>query len=310
MSPTDATTLEFFKVLFGKYLGKLGQERQARLDGRIAEADFHVRQITCLEVSLDMVSGDGMKIMREFRCHGHDLLHIAETDMSRLLDGARRLHWDAAGDPPRPEYPPRHLLVEHEGFSTEPLECIYGGVVPSAREQRRTFDERHARDAKAQVEWEAEARRDYERRREAEPVLSPVEGPRMIKSRARLSRAMPKGPASLRPRATGLTSRIRFVTARRLNDPIAPATGKALRHRPRTRRPDNEILHPPRKGRRSGGTGLNERPPLPRRSGFPHHRAPHPPHRLLEPGRSFRPGGRRPSPGHGGRGARRRPRGG
>ncbi|HVQ09831.1 MAG TPA: hypothetical protein VMS43_15485 [Allosphingosinicella sp.] len=167
LASADAEAEAFFRALLDKYLSKLEQESRARLDGRIAEADFYVRQITCLEVSLDMVSGDGMKIMRDFRCRGHDLLHIAETDMSRLLDAARRLHWEQAGEPPRPEHPPRHLLVAHDGFSTEPLECTEGGQTLTPKEQQRIFEERHASDAAAHIEWEAEARRDYERRRES-----------------------------------------------------------------------------------------------------------------------------------------------
>jgi hypothetical protein len=87
----DKVMEELLQILARKYFSKLEQERRARLEGRIAEADLDVRQITCLEVSLDMVSGDGMAILRDFRCRGFDLLDIAETPMSKLLDQARRL---------------------------------------------------------------------------------------------------------------------------------------------------------------------------------------------------------------------------
>ncbi|HEX8526136.1 hypothetical protein [Allosphingosinicella sp.] len=169
---------DILRMIVGQYLAKLEQERSSRLQGRIAEADFYLRQITCLEVALDVLSGDGLKVLREVRHDGHDLFHIAETELSTLLDEARRRHWEECGDPPRPEYPPRHLLVEHGGFSTEPLEALRGGHPEglSHNEQRRRYDETYARDAKAQVEWEAEARRDHERRRAAAPFMGEEPG--------------------------------------------------------------------------------------------------------------------------------------
>lgn len=155
-------------TLVGKYMIKLQQEREARLEGRIVEADLYVRQITWLEVALDMTSGDGLKLLRDYRCGELGLIQIAETPMARLLDAARRDHWVAAGDPPRPEHPIRRLLIDHGRFSTEPVEYTEGGLELSHEEQRARFEAQHVRDAKAQVEWEAEARRDYERRRESD----------------------------------------------------------------------------------------------------------------------------------------------
>jgi hypothetical protein len=157
---TDKVVEELLHVLARKYFSKLEQERQARLEGRIAEADFYVRQITCLEVSLDVVSGDGMAYLRDFRCLGHDLLHIAETEMSKLLDQARRVHWEQCGEPPRPDHPPLRLLVQKDGFAIEPLDATYSRHPDGLthQEQHRLHQERHARDARAQIEWEAEAR--------------------------------------------------------------------------------------------------------------------------------------------------------
>ena len=156
----DKLVTQLLEVVALKYFNKLGQERQARLEGRIAEADFYVRQITCLEVSLDMVSGDGMAYLRDFRCRGHDLLHIAETELSRLLDEARRLHWEQCGEPPRPA-PPRHLLVESDGVWIEPLESTSSdgsGDWRTHEDQQRRLDDRRAAAAAAQIVWEAEAR--------------------------------------------------------------------------------------------------------------------------------------------------------
>jgi|GEM_PF-935270 len=161
--PTIATLVD-------KYLLKLEAERSCRLAGRIAEADFYLRQVTMLEVAIDVVGGDGMAVLKAARLGGHGLLAIAETTASKILDEARRAHFDRCGDPPRPMYPPLHLLVRHEGCSTEPGHSIAGGTPESSEEQQRRYEEQCARDAEAQVEWEAAARRDYkERGGEGEP---------------------------------------------------------------------------------------------------------------------------------------------
>jgi hypothetical protein len=155
---------ELLRVLLDKYLITLEAEREARLRGEIVAADFYLRQITALEVSLDVVSGNGMTILRDARLDGHDLRNIAETDMSRLLDQARHLYWESQGDPPRPDLFPAHLLQEHDGYATE-----YGegdpGLKPGHEEKRREITEQMRRDAEAQIRWEAEAREDYEERR-------------------------------------------------------------------------------------------------------------------------------------------------
>jgi hypothetical protein len=177
----DKLIEELLSILARKYFSKLEQERQARLQGRIAEADFYVRQITCLEVSLDMVSGDGMAYLRDFRCRGHDLLHIAETEMSRLLDQARRIHWERCGEPPRPDHPPLHLLVQQEGFAIEPLDATSSGHPDGLThaEQYRLHQERNARDAEAQIAWEAQAREaaaEWRARLDAQEDPSPLRG--------------------------------------------------------------------------------------------------------------------------------------
>ena len=165
----EALRLDLLRIIVHKYMLKLSEERRCRLAGRIAEADFYIRQVTMLEVSLDVLAkGDGMAVLKQARRDGHDLLTIAETELSKLLDQARRLHWEQCGDPPRPEYPPRHLLDQHDGFATEPLDVTWGGLAEDHEAQRASLEEQRAIDARAQVEWEAEARRDYERRRDSD----------------------------------------------------------------------------------------------------------------------------------------------
>ncbi|MEA3036976.1 MAG: hypothetical protein QOH04_2753 [Sphingomonadales bacterium] len=158
----ERVQIELLHLLVDKYLLKLREERRARLEGCIAAADFYLRQITCVEVALDVMSGDAMALLKDARLGRHDLLTIAETPASKLLDEARRLHWEECGDPPRPA-PQCHLLEDQGGYATEPLEH-YGGSEDHAAKGRR-YQELYARDAEAQVAWEAEARADWAARR-------------------------------------------------------------------------------------------------------------------------------------------------
>ena len=86
---------------------------------------------------------------------------IADTHMSRILDQARRDQWARMADPARPEHPPERYLHDHGSYRTEPLDNTVGGPV-SHEEQRRAQDERDAKDAAAQVEWEAQAQEAWE----------------------------------------------------------------------------------------------------------------------------------------------------
>lgn len=142
-----------------KYHRKLEAERRCRLAGRIAEADFYVRQITWLECALDAVSGDGMKLLKDYRAHGHDLRTIAETPMSRLLGDLRRAHFEDCGDPPWPEHPPRHLLDGEGEIKVVPVHPARpDGMDWRAHEASK--EAQYLKDAAAQLEWEAQARAD------------------------------------------------------------------------------------------------------------------------------------------------------
>ncbi|HYI41854.1 MAG TPA: hypothetical protein VE053_16215 [Allosphingosinicella sp.] len=162
----DDVYLDTLFAIIRKYRLKLEAEHRCRHEGRIAEADFYLRQMTMLEVSMDVVSGNGMEVLKRARLGDYGLLAIAETGMSIFLDGARREYWEEQGAPPRPEYPPRHLLEQKDGFATEPLTTSQGFSGEGAAEKKAAIDAQCARDARAQVEWEAEALRDHERRRD------------------------------------------------------------------------------------------------------------------------------------------------
>ncbi|HEX8535357.1 MAG TPA: hypothetical protein VF662_14420, partial [Allosphingosinicella sp.] len=151
--------------MINQYLMKLQQERDARTSGEIVAADFYLRQATWIEVALDLLSGDAILLLRDFRLGGYSALEIAETTCSKILDAARRDHWVACGDPPRPEIVPRRLLNDHGGFATEPLESIRGGPAEFRNEQKQAYEDEHRQAAADQIFWEEAARRDYEERR-------------------------------------------------------------------------------------------------------------------------------------------------
>jgi hypothetical protein len=139
---------------------KLRDERKARLEGRIVAADFYLRQITWLEVALDLASDDSIRMWKELERAGTHVIHVAATPISRILDAARRLAWGEAAEPDRPDPPEPPRLVDHGGFFTEPHEHGQGDPAESVQERWRRFDEQHEIEAKAQVEWEAKALRE------------------------------------------------------------------------------------------------------------------------------------------------------
>jgi hypothetical protein len=175
-SDDTALKLELIERLIAKYQRKVGQEREARLAGEVVEADFTLRQITCLEVAFDlMIEGHGDKpwtMLMEVRRGTRNMLEIADTYMARVLDQARRDQWAAMAEPERPEpWPERYLLGDASKVDArlEPLENAGKASRPAASyalndwcqldpdEQRRIYDEQHRRDAEAQIAWEAES---------------------------------------------------------------------------------------------------------------------------------------------------------
>jgi hypothetical protein len=117
---------ELIENVLRKHALKVGLEREARLNGEVVAADFYLRQITWIEVAMDLISGHGaaFRYLHDFRCGEHYLTEIAETPMSRLLDSHRREYWAAEGEPERPEHPPRRYLVDRGDY----LKRIYQRV--------------------------------------------------------------------------------------------------------------------------------------------------------------------------------------
>jgi hypothetical protein len=168
-SEQDILTFDAFADgIFRIYLVKLEQERAARLDGLIVSADFYVRQLTCIEVMLDLC-GNAHELLQGLRRGGKWPLEIVATPISVLLDNARRLYWAERGEPERPPLPP---LGRHTGDVAigETSHCAYTPADDGPEQDwKRREDEKAALAAEAQRAWEEKARADSEewRKREA-----------------------------------------------------------------------------------------------------------------------------------------------
>lgn len=158
MSEEDKRQL--FEGLFYKWLGKVEQEREARLAGEVVAADFYLRQVTFFEVTFDLMCErlceEPWALMSELRRDGHGPMEIAATPVSQMLDAKRRELWAKMGEPERPEYPPARYLIPKMNFS---LASEYQALSEEEKElppqeQERRFKAMHAEDARAQAEWE------------------------------------------------------------------------------------------------------------------------------------------------------------
>jgi hypothetical protein len=134
-----------------RYIAKVRAERNHRLSGQIVAADFTLRQLTHIELVLD-VGGRSMELIdlwtREPGTRAGDG-QIFASELSERLDNIRRAAWQDAGDPPRP---PLSFAEKSPGTWT------VGGPTHAERNKARAAAER--RMAEAQREWEAAQRED------------------------------------------------------------------------------------------------------------------------------------------------------
>jgi hypothetical protein len=132
-------------------------ERTARLAGKIVEADFYVRQITVLEICIELSFGSpgAMERMRDLGIGRNHVNDVAETIMSRLLDDARRDKWAELAEPDRPPPLEPEQMIDKGDYKLLRQECFTG---PDLEEQRRAKQAEYEAAAKAQVEWEEKAR--------------------------------------------------------------------------------------------------------------------------------------------------------
>jgi hypothetical protein len=169
VDPTEyyMTPRQFADGILRKYRLKIAQERIARLEGRIVEADYYVRQLTWLEVALDL-GGNADLLLHDLKRGGAEVGDIVATPMSLLLDSARRQVWAERGEPERPPSPP---LGRHNDEIARGERHYYSSDLdgPDSDGFWRRRKEEAAVAAEAQKAWEEKARREAAKwaRREA-----------------------------------------------------------------------------------------------------------------------------------------------
>ncbi|MEA3035752.1 MAG: hypothetical protein QOH04_1517 [Sphingomonadales bacterium] len=158
----EARWKELSETILMKYLLKLDAEREARLQGEIVVADFYVRQLTWLEVAIDLagVGPRAVEYLKGLKRGGRHAGDIVATPMSNLLAKLRRLYWEGCDEPERPE--PAALGRHDDEIATgQPPECQHwperdGPLFGS----RAPHDEHLRRNAEAQRAWEEKASAD------------------------------------------------------------------------------------------------------------------------------------------------------
>lgn len=164
--------------IFMKYLLKLDAERDARLAGRIVEADLYVRQLTWLEVALDL-GGQGpraIELLNGLKRGERHAGEIVATPVSLVLDQLRRSYWARCDEPERPPLAPLGIHDE-EAAAGQPLECRHWperdgpGFGPSPQSEAHL-----RRNAEAQRAWEEKARKDAEAWAAREATAQPPDG--------------------------------------------------------------------------------------------------------------------------------------
>ena len=145
---------EWLEKIIALYQGRVTLERRCRLRGDVVGADFYLRQLTHMEVLIELGGGgkfllwwaNGGNGSRDCQQNGGE--EIATTELTRRLDTIRRECWEKASEPDRPPIDPRPVM---------PCGAMAGG--PDIVERERAMQDARARAAAAQIMWE-EAVRD------------------------------------------------------------------------------------------------------------------------------------------------------
>jgi hypothetical protein len=150
---------EFWETMLGLYRSKLTMERQCRLEGRIVEADYYVRQASWLEVVLDL-GGRALKALKALEGGEYGLFKIAATPLSEYLGEVRRGIWLERGEADRP--PPSPFLRRDRHRAIDPPLDYCPERDGDHREWLRRQEEGARVAAEAQRAWEEKARADAE----------------------------------------------------------------------------------------------------------------------------------------------------
>jgi len=149
----------FWNQMLNLYRIKLVAERKARLEGRIVEADFSVRQLGWMEVVFDL-GGRAGKILEALKCGDRRLFDVAATPMSELLGEIRRGIWLEKGEVDRP--PPSPLGRRDRHCATDPPRAYEAARDGDYQSWCRRRDEEAALAAEAQRAWEEKAKAEAE----------------------------------------------------------------------------------------------------------------------------------------------------
>ena len=140
------------------YRIKLESEREARRAGNITAADLYVRQLTCIEVMLDL-SERGQELLKSWQRRGRWAVEIQATPLSLLLDRYRRDYWAERGEPERPPLSPLGNHNEEVAYGeTGPNQWSAAQDGPDAEAHYRREKEKCVVRAEAQRLWEEKAR--------------------------------------------------------------------------------------------------------------------------------------------------------
>jgi hypothetical protein len=171
-----------------KFMRKVAAEREARRNGEIVAADFYLRQITFLEVMLEMTSKafgwDVQAVLSKLRRGDHHITAIVNTELSDWMDRSRRAWWAQEGEPERPAFPDVRFLEPrrdrdgafgtaidqgHLGACTTPARGYDAEewAALTANEQSAAWERQYAEDADEQASWEARAHQDFASRRDS-----------------------------------------------------------------------------------------------------------------------------------------------
>ena len=173
-----------------KFMRKVAAEREARLAGEIVAADFYLRQITFMEVMIDLLScdwgWDPQAVLQDLRRGDTSLLQVSSTWLSDWMDRSRRLWWQQEGEPERPAWPDTRFLERRRHADGDYAVAVdmsaCNGMRPppgitqeewdamSKADQRAAIERQRAGDAEEQRAWEAKAHRDFENRRDSSSV--------------------------------------------------------------------------------------------------------------------------------------------
>ena len=128
-----------------KFMRKVAAERAARRAGEIVAADFYLRQITFLEVTLEMTSKafgwDVHAVLNNLRRGDHHITEIVNTELSDWMDRSRRAWWAQEGEPERPDYPDVRFLQPRRDRDGAYATAIDQGHLGACAQPARGYDE-------------------------------------------------------------------------------------------------------------------------------------------------------------------------